>query len=217
MLYFGAGELKALLKFSFDLLRGFHPGVVKECSHVDSAMISMKIQKDEARRILGIPLNACVVLTAAKVVPENGHMQILDALRKIAPGQKKSLQWWIIGSHPNEVFSQRFCNAINLSGLNFFMPGLCSADELALRFSASDIFCILGAPAGNDTGGLSALFCTAHAFGMELVGTRGRGAEAVLSEGGDVLFVDIDESHRVRDIICDAIKRHQLTVKNIGS
>jgi teichuronic acid biosynthesis glycosyltransferase TuaC len=104
------------------------------------------VDKIEARRQLGIPEQAPVILSVGSLVPVKSHNLLISAIAEIS-SRNQDLLLYIVGEGPERP---RLEADILSRGLEkrIFLPGNRPNQELALWFNAADISCLASSREG---------------------------------------------------------------------
>ena len=154
-----SSELKSILTEQF----GVREDCVSVCFNgVDTHRFRL-LDKEKARRRLGLALNRRLIVNVARLSPEKRHNLLLDAVKECP---ERSFHLHIIGQGP---LSEEIKASIHQAGLEnrVFLEGGVPHEHLPDWFAAADLFCLSSAHEGCPVVIHEALAC-----GLPVVSTR---------------------------------------------
>ncbi|HEY6562736.1 MAG TPA: glycosyltransferase family 4 protein [Polyangiaceae bacterium] len=142
---------------------------------------SKRSSRDGARRRLGLPASAFVVGCLARLTPEKGIAELIDAVAQM-PDPEQRLQLVIAGAGP-AADALRERAAARLPGRAQFLGRIDNSGDL---YAASDVFAL---PSHMEGFGL--VFIEAAYYGVPSVATRVGGVPFAVEHGKTGLLVDL--------------------------
>jgi glycosyltransferase involved in cell wall biosynthesis len=149
------------LRISNDKLVVIPNGVDLDCFH--------PIDKTEARLILGMPLDAEVVVTVGQLISRKGYHVLINAVAHLCP-RFPNLKLFIIGEGSLGKSLQRRVSAMGL-GQHVFLTGAVKNDELFRWYSAADVTCLASSREGFPCVLLESLACGTPVVATAIDGT----------------------------------------------
>jgi glycosyltransferase involved in cell wall biosynthesis len=152
------------------------------------------IDRDEARRRLGLPKDKKIILSIGHLVVRKGFHHIIDALAILNSSGKKDIFLVIVGDPGIEGnLKTKLNEQIQRLGLTkqVLLAGAKPYKELYLWYNAADIFCLASSKEGWANVLLEALAC-----GIPVVTTSFWGNKEVIQS--DSLGILVDSQHPVK-------------------
>jgi len=150
--------------------------------------------RDEARRELGLPLEARIVLSVGRLVPRKGHHALVDALATL----EQDTLLAVVGEGPERSSLADRARVKGVEGRIHFR-GRVSDQELRLCYRAADLFALPVADRedehGLDCEGFGIVFLEAAAAELPVVAGRAGGVADAVVDGETGILVspgDID-------------------------
>lgn len=167
---------------------------------VDTQRFAPRVPRAQARRFLGLPLVARVVLTVARLDPVKGHETVLRALAALSELQRARILYVIIGSGAMRRPLAAQVHALGLSDCVRF-AGFVPDDDLLMWYTAADL-CVM--PSIVDTGrsameGFGMTLTEAQAVGLPVIGTRSGGIPDAVAEGDGGWLIDERDAQALAD------------------
>ena len=157
------------------------------------------LDRDEARRELGLPLERKIIISVGGLVERKGFQHIIAALPDIAR-EVPGVMYVIVGGASVEGnFEPVLRQLVQKLGLehDVIFAGVKSHDQLSLWLSAADIFCL-----ATSNEGWANVFLEAMACGVPVVASRvGGNEEVVASPEVGMLFELSDRQGMVQSIL----------------
>jgi teichuronic acid biosynthesis glycosyltransferase TuaC len=170
---------------------------------VDTAKFH-RVDRQAARRSLGLPLDAPVLVSVGALVERKGFHRVLEclpALRRRFPG----LRYLVVGgAGPEGDWSARLRKSVNDLGLQdcVVFLGSLAPEELNVPLSAADVFVL-----ATRNEGWANVFLEAMACGLPVVATDVGGNAEVVANANLGTLVPFDDADRLAQAIADALVR----------
>jgi glycosyltransferase involved in cell wall biosynthesis len=155
--------------------------------------------RNEARRRLGLPLEAKIVVSVGALVPAKGFQFLIPAIAQIVP-RHPHLKLSIVGSGPYRGFIERLVRQYRMEDRVSIM-GNRPNEELKYWFSAADLSCLLSSREGQPNVVLESLAC-----GTPVLATRVGGIPEVLTSAELGILVD-QEPESIRLGLAQALEK----------
>lgn len=184
-----AARLEEAFGLSPDAVRVTRLGVGRE-------WLSARVPKDEARRALAIPQDRFVIASLGRVVPRKGYDLLFDALSAVPEEIAARIEWQIVGPLLDADYAARLRELSARTRAKVHITDSLPRQEVALRLSAADLFCLPArrAPDGGIEGfGLVSL--EAGALGLPSLATAVGGIPDAIDHGESGLLVP-ENDHR---------------------
>ena len=171
-----------------------------------SRFTNVKIDVANKRKELGIPVNAYVVTTVARLTSEKGHSYLIDAAKKVVMASDDELKFMFVGDGDLRVELERKVNELGLDGKILFL-GL--RDDVPELLAISDLFVL---PSLYEAQGR--VVTEAMAAGLPVVATEVGGVPDVVSNGKTGILVPPRNSQAlakaITNLITDKVKAKQM-------
>jgi len=148
--------------------------------------------KNEARRVLGLPQNCVIVTTVARLVPQKGHVFLLEAAKEIV-SKFKDVRFLLVGDGGLRAQLERRANALGLGDYAFFLGQRTDVPQI---LAASDIFVL---PSLWE--GLPLVLVEAGLAGLPVVATRVDGIVEVVEDGRSGFLVPPGDSRALAEAL----------------
>jgi glycosyltransferase involved in cell wall biosynthesis len=132
--------------------------------------------KDEMRKKLGIPEDACVVLTVRRLVYKNGIDTLIESA-KIAIRKNPRLVFVVVGKGPDFAQVKGRIEQLGIQE-NFKLTGFVSDEDLPVYYNTADFF-VLPSKSGE---GLPLVALEAMSCGVPVIATNVGGTSEVMNE-----------------------------------
>jgi len=151
---------------------------------VDVHRFPIHVSKCEARRRLGLPLDARILLTVARLDATKGHETVLRTLASLPQDQRDNFYYVIAGKGPARDSLVSLTNELRLSAHVKF-AGFVPDPVLAELFVASDLFVLTSVVdrERRSMEGYGMALTEAQAAGLPVIGTRSGGIPDAVREG----------------------------------
>lgn len=157
---------------------------------VSESWRNRRVSREQARAMLGLAPETLLVVSLGRVIPRKGHLDLASALDRLAPEIAARVQWWIIGPLNEPDYAETIRAAIVKSHVDTTLWGSLSVDDVALRMSAADLFCLPGYQDRNGrVEGFGLVFLEAAAFGVPAIATISGGIPEAVHDGQTGLLV----------------------------
>jgi glycosyltransferase involved in cell wall biosynthesis len=162
------------------------------------------IDRAEARRALGLPLDAPLVLSVGHLVERKGFHHLVNAWSRVRERLPNARLVIVGGPGEEGDFSQRLARTISEKGMGAFvtLPGAVPHEQLATWFSAADVLCLASEKEGRANVLLEAIAC-----GTPIVATRVWGTPEIVTDERYGLLVDAVTPDVLGDAIVEALER----------
>lgn len=161
--------------------------------------------KEEARRDLGLPQDWIIVTTVARLVPQKGHIFLLEAAKEIV-GKFEDVRFLLVGDGGLRAELEQRASALGLAERVIFLG---QRTDIPKILAASDIFVL---PSLWE--GLGLALVEAGLAGLPVVATRVDGIVEVVEDGRSGFLVPPGDSHALAEalrILCsDASLRERM-------
>jgi len=156
--------------------------------------------KQEARRLLDLPIDRTIVLSVGALAERKGHQRVLHALPDVVAKRSDLLYVVVGGPSPEGDTGPLLRGLIEQLGLreHVRLVGPRPHEEIPLWLAAADLFCLATSNEGRANVILEALAC-----GVPVVATRIGANEEVVREGVNGLLVPL----RNQDALSRALLR----------
>jgi len=156
---------------------------------------------------LGAPLDAVVIVMAARMEEGKGHRVLLRALRRLSG--VANWECWVAGSsqRPSE---QRYCADLQRLAAGMAVKFLGHRDDLSCVFAAADLLC----QPNSGPEGFGIVFVEALSAGLPVVTSRLGGATEIVDDSCGVLVPPRDEvalAGALSELIDDPGRRARLS------
>jgi teichuronic acid biosynthesis glycosyltransferase TuaC len=131
------------------------------------------VEKREARRRLGIPLDARVIVSVGALIPRKGYHFLIPAFAAVSQGSPQ-ISLYIVGEGPTRGELEALIREEKIDGRVFLM-GNKPNEELKYWYSAADVSCLASSREGWANVLLESMAC-----GTPVVATRVWGAPEVI-------------------------------------
>ena len=95
--------------------------------------------KEEARRLLGLPKDKIIILTVGRHIPRKRHELLIEAVAKLNKSLREQIYVIVGGRGPQTPFLKSLVKKYNLDDIVYF-TGWLSEEKLWLHYSVADIF-----------------------------------------------------------------------------
>jgi phosphatidylinositol alpha-1,6-mannosyltransferase len=140
--------------------------------------------KHQARTILGLPSDARILLTVARLDPIKGHETVLRSMATLPEPQRKNFYYVIIGKGEMQNQLSDLSRALGL-GEQVHFAGFVTDADLPLWYGAADLFVLPSVvdPSRRGMEGFGMVLTEAQAAGLPVIGTRSGGIPDAVREG----------------------------------
>lgn len=126
----------------------------------------------EARRALGLDANAPVIITVSSLTANKGIDQLIDAFASVSRQQVSgATRMYVIGEGPERAALEARIARHGLQG-RVILPGAHPQPELAMWYSAADLFCLASHREGCPNVVIEALACGTPVVATDVGGIR---------------------------------------------
>ena len=171
-----------------------------------SRFTNVKADVANKRKELGIPVNACVVTTVARLTSEKGHSHLIDAAKEAVMASADELKFMFVGDGGLRQELERKVNQIGLDGKILFL-GL--RDDIPELLAISDLFVL---PSLYEAQGK--VLVEAMAAGLPVVATEVGGVPDVVRNEKTGILVPPKNSQALAkaiiSLITDKVKAKQM-------
>lgn len=201
----GFGCSKAVLRFYQKHM--WYP--MSKCYLVYNGVVTKRFEnlpsKEEIRRILGLSQEYIIITTVARLVPQKGHVFLLEAAREIV-SKFKNVRFLLVGD--GGLRAQLECRVSSL-GLAEYVFFLGQRTDVPQILAASDIFVL---PSLWE--GLGLVLVEAGLAGLPVVATRVDGIVEVVEDGRSGFLVPPGDSRALAEalqaLLGDAVLRERM-------
>ncbi|HEY4247496.1 MAG TPA: glycosyltransferase family 4 protein [Lacunisphaera sp.] len=155
-----------------------------------------------------------IILTVARINPRKGQLQVIKALKALAPEQRVLVEYWLVGSHSKEGYDSILAAATVNAGFHVKFLGDISDEKLGAIYQQADIFAMTSMPHKHSVEGFGLVYLEAGAHGLPVIAHDIGGVpEAVVHEETGFLVQPGDTpalTAAFSRLISDATLRHRL-------
>jgi glycosyltransferase involved in cell wall biosynthesis len=155
-----------------------------------------------------------VILTVARINPRKGQLQVIQALKALAPEQRVQVEYWLVGSHSKEGYDSILTAATLNADFHVKFLGDISDEKLGAIYQQADIFAMTSMPHKHSVEGFGLVYLEAGAHGLPVIAHDIGGVpEAVVHEETGLLVQPGDTpalTAAFSRLISDATLRHRL-------
>ncbi|MDQ0319678.1 glycosyltransferase involved in cell wall biosynthesis [Pararhizobium capsulatum DSM 1112] len=157
---------------------------------VGRAWLSGRRSRQEARQTLAIPPQRFLIASLGRVVPRKGYDLLAEALAQLPPEIAADIEWQIIGPFIRMAYADRLKVATARLACRTIITGELPWEEVALRLSAADLFCLPGQRLeGGGVEGFGLVYLEAGALGLPSLATDIGGISDAIDHGEGGLLV----------------------------
>jgi phosphatidyl-myo-inositol dimannoside synthase len=134
-----------------------------------------------------------IILTVARLNPRKGQLQVIAALKALPPGQRASLEYWLVGSHSKENYGTVLAAAAATADFPVKFLGDIPDEKLGGLYAQADIFAMTSMPHKHSVEGFGLVYLEAGAHGLPVIAHNIGGVpEAVTHEETGLLVAPGD-------------------------
>jgi glycosyltransferase involved in cell wall biosynthesis len=162
------------------------------------------VDKQEARRSLGLPIDAKVIISVGGLVERKGFHRVLDCMPALLQRFPRLVYLIVGGPSAEGDWSQRLAHQSERLGLGRHVRflGALPSSELPLPLSAADVFVL-----ATTNEGWANVFLEAMACELPVVTTSVGGNAEVVSDSSLGVIVPPDDPDRLTGTLCEALER----------
>jgi len=170
-----------------------------------------------ARRALGLPADAQVVLTVCRLVPKKGVEVLLDAVARLRPTFPR-IQLVVVGDGRERRTYEARVTQLGLQDAVHF-AGRVPHEQVARHYWASDVFALASyesrhaGGAVRDVETMGRVLCEANAAGLPLVATDTGGTPSVVRSGDNGLLVPPQDAAALAGAIARVLRTPTLALQ----
>lgn len=198
---------RAVIAVSQDIERGVLAGnwadrrrVHTVLNGVDLEQFRPRPDRDAVRRDIGIPPDARVIGTVARLSPEKDQASLLAAFARIAPVVPDA-RLVLVGDGPLRVALETQARGLGITKRTHFLG---ERKDVAALLGVMDVFCL-----PSLTEGTSLTLLEAMATGLPVVATAVGGTPEVVSNGSSGLLVTPGEPDRLAEALLQVLQSDQ--------
>lgn len=165
---------------------------------VSENWLSSRIDRNDARKTLGIGDGTFVITSLGRVVPRKGHLVLAQALALLPPEVLNVISWQIIGPLLDPTYEAALRDAVSRLSCETIIAGKRDDGEVRTRLSAADLFCLPGYY--TDDGaveGFGLVYLEAGALGVTSVATNVGGVPDAIEDGETGILVPPNDSSAI--------------------
>jgi teichuronic acid biosynthesis glycosyltransferase TuaC len=183
---------------------GVPPGRVRVIPNGVDPKVFSAMDRQEARRLCGLPENARVLLTVGGVYPGKGQHTVVDLLPSLMARYPETLYVMVGKPRPGETYERRLREAVGKLGLDghVLFAGPRPHAELRRWFSAADVSVLATQSEGWPNVLLESIAC-----GTPVVATHVGGAPEIVRHGKDGFLVPYGATAALRDALLMAMEQ----------
>jgi phosphatidylinositol alpha-1,6-mannosyltransferase len=204
-----ARRLRAAVGLAERAVRVVHPGVGRE-------WLAARVEKSCARQRLGICQHHFVIATLGRVVPRKGHDVLAEALQRLPVKIVRRVEWHIIGPLIDQAYEAQLRRITESLGCKVVIHGPLAQDEVSLRLSAADVFCLPGRQLERGgVEGFGLVYLEAAALGLPSVAADMGGISEAIDHGESGLLVPENDpqalAQALASLLADPVERNRLS------
>jgi glycosyltransferase involved in cell wall biosynthesis len=183
---------------------GVPPGRVRVIPNGVDPKVFSAMDRQEARRLCGLPENARVLLTVGGVYTGKGQHTVVDLLPSLMARHPETLYVMVGKSRPGETYERSLREAVGKLGLDghVLFAGPRPHAELRRWFSAADVSVLATQSEGWPNVLLESIAC-----GTPVVATHVGGAPEIVRHGKDGFLVPYGATAALRDALLMAMEQ----------
>ena len=155
------------------------------------------------RRNLGIGLDACILLTVARLVPRKGQDVMIRALPTVIR-RHPNVVYLCVGEGKYRTFLERTARSCGVADRVVFAGRVEESDKYSY-YGACDLFVMLSRRDGVTVEGFGLAFLEAWHASKPVLGGRHGGVVEVIDEGVNGLIVDPESEQEVATVLSHAL------------
>jgi glycosyltransferase involved in cell wall biosynthesis len=183
---------------------GVHPeniSVIYNAEPHDFSSIA-SMSRDEAREKLNMPIGSSILVSAGRLVPWKGFLELIRLMPHISL-RHPSVRLYIIGSGPDEALLKAEVARLKLEGLVIF-TGRLLPEEAALHIRAADLFVL-----NTSYEGFSHQLVETLAMGTAIITTAVGGNPEIINNGGNGALVPHGDTEALKEIVLEMIQNKE--------
>ena len=142
-----------------------------------------------------LPGTKTVILTVARLNPRKGQLEVINALKALPPGQRDTLEYWLVGAHGKENYDTLLNQAAAEAGFTVRFLGDIPDEKLGEIYAQADIFAMTSMPHKHSVEGFGLVYLEAGAHGLPVVAHDIGGVpEAVIHDYSGLLVAPGDRT-----------------------
>lgn len=110
-----------------------------------------------------------IILTVARINPRKGQLQVIKALKALAPEQRVLIEYWLVGSHSKEGYDSILTAATVNADFHVKFLGDISDEKLGAIYQQADIFAMTSMPHKHSVEGFGLVYLEAGAHGLPVI------------------------------------------------
>jgi phosphatidylinositol alpha-1,6-mannosyltransferase len=162
---------------------------------VDAEAFRPKLDRRAARLSLGLPEQARILLTIARLDPIKGHETVLRAMGQLPPEARRQLYYVIVGKGQMRDSLEVMAAKLSLSEQVFF-AGFVGDCDLHKWHAAADVFILASRIDRSRRGmeGFGMALTEAQAAGLPVIGTKSGGIPDAIKDGEGGWLIDEEDT-----------------------
>ncbi len=124
-----------------------------------------------------------VILTVGRLHPRKGQLFIVEALQALPAGQRRRVEYWLVGGHSKENYEARLRETAARSDLAVRFLGDVPDDELDRLYARADIFAMTSINHRQSVEGFGLVYLEAAAHGLPVVAHAVGGVPEAVVDG----------------------------------
>jgi phosphatidyl-myo-inositol dimannoside synthase len=162
---------------------------------VSEKWLNARVDKQSARRELGISLDRFLIVSLGRVVPRKGHLVLAKALAMLPADVLEKIQWQIVGPLPDPRYESDVRAAARALPCETVLAGKLADRDVKLTLSSADLFCLPGYfTADGAVEGFGLAYLEAGALGVPSVATNVGGVPDAIDDGETGILVPQNDS-----------------------
>lgn len=148
-----------------------------------------RVDRDEARRQVGVADDRLVIVSLGRVVQRKGHLVLAEALALLPDALRRRIEWRIIGPLIDTDFAAALRARLETLDVRTEVLGALPGAEVRTHMSAADLFCLPGFEDNGVVEGFGLVFLEAAAYAVPSIATKSGGIPDAIDDGVTGLLV----------------------------
>lgn len=136
----------------------------------------------ESRRRLALPEHSRIVASVGRVQPYKGHRIVIEALSRLEPALRKSVQFVVAGTGPSTESLQQLAHDLGVAEQVRFL-GYVPESDLPDVYRSADVHMLLSEHTASDVEGFGLVSLEAQACGTPAIGSQSGGISDAIDHG----------------------------------
>lgn len=154
-----------------------------------------------------------ILLTVSRLHPRKGHRATFQALRALPPEQRRTIEYWIVGSPSKSAYLQDLQQMARQCDFPVKFWGDLSDAALSEVYAQADVFIMTSIRHGNSVEGFGLVYLEASAHGLPVVAHDVGGVSEAVADGQSGLLVSPDRPEDLVTAIHRLVSDPDLRIK----